>query len=41
MHVCAIVAAVLRPTVSCIAQLSLASQQRERERSKQQIIVNS
>jgi len=31
MHECAIVAAVLRPTVSCIAQLLLASQQREIE----------
>jgi len=29
MHVRAIVAAVLRPTVSCIAQLSSVSQQRE------------
>jgi len=29
MHVRAIVAAVLRPTVSCIAQLSSTSQQRD------------
>jgi len=30
MHVCAIVAAMLRPIVSCIAQLSSESQQRKR-----------
>ena len=29
MHVCAIVAAMPRPIVSCIAQLSSESQQRE------------